>query len=73
MADERKRVEELHEPARAELLFFFSFFETKVLFSYARKLFKIEYLHIWSIKYRLITKLITELVCKLGDKSNESN
>ena len=35
------------------------------------KIFKIESFHIWSIKYRLITKLITELVCKLRDESNK--
>ena len=29
--------------------------------------------NIWSIKYRLITKLITDLVCKLRDESNEPN
>ena len=27
--------------------------------------------HIWSIKYRLIKQLITEVVCKLRDESNE--
>ena len=44
-----------------------------VLFSCVRKVFEIEFLHIWNIKHRLITKLITELVYKLRDESNESN
>ena len=38
-----------------------------------RKVFKMKSLHIRSIKYRLIIKLITELVCKLRDESNEPN
>ena len=29
--------------------------------------------NIWSIKYRLITKLITDLICKLRDESNKPN
>jgi len=29
--------------------------------------------NIWSIKYRLIIKLITDLVCKLRDESNKPN
>ena len=45
----------------------------QALFSCVRKVFEMESLHIWSIKYRIITKLITELVCKLRDESNESN
>ena len=42
-------------------------------FSCPCKVVKMESLHIWSIKYRLITKLITKLVCKLRDESNEPN
>ena len=45
----------------------------KASFSCAHKIFEMESLHIWSIKYRLITKLITELVCKLPDEPNEPN
>ena len=44
-----------------------------VLFSCVRKVFEIESLNISSIKHRLITKLITELVYKPRDESNESN
>ena len=45
----------------------------KASFSWVRKVFEIKSLHIRSIKYRLITKLITEFVCKLRDESNEPN
>ena len=37
------------------------------------KNFETESFHIYSIKYKLIIKLITELVCKLRDESNETN
>ena len=33
-----------------------------------RKIFGREFLYIWSIKYKLITKLIIEIVCKLRDE-----
>ena len=32
------------------------------------KLFEMESFHIWSIKYKIIIKLCTELVCKLRDE-----
>ena len=38
------------------------------VFIFCQKIF-----NIWSIKYRLITKLITDLVCKLRDESNKPN
>ena len=37
------------------------------------KVFEIESFHVWSIKYRLITKLIIEIVCKIRDEFNEPN
>ena len=37
------------------------------------KVFETAYLYICNIKHRLITKLITELVYKLRDESNEHN
>ena len=37
------------------------------------KIFEMASLHICSIKYRLITKLIADLVCKSRDESNEPN
>ena len=37
------------------------------------KVFERKSFHIRSIKHRLITKIITELVCKLRDESNEPN
>ena len=39
----------------------------KASFSCSYKIVKIKSLHILNIKHRLITKLITELVCKLRD------
>ena len=45
----------------------------KALFSCAFKIFEIEFFHIWSIKYKLIIKLITELVYKLRDKFIKTN
>jgi len=39
----------------------------------SRKIFKKIFFHISSIKYRLIIKLITKIVCKLRDKFNEPN
>ena len=42
-------------------------------FSWVCKICEIESLHIKSIKHRLITKLITEFICKLRDESNEPN
>ena len=37
------------------------------------KVFERESFYIWSTKHRLIIKLITELVCKSRDESNEPN
>ena len=42
-------------------------------FSCSYKVSEMEFLHIWCIKYRLITKLITELVCKLRDEFINAN
>ena len=39
-----------------------------VHFAFFKRIF-----NIWSTKYRLIAKLITDLVCKLRDESNEPN
>ena len=38
-----------------------------------RKIIQMESLHIRSIKYRLITKIITEFVCKLRDGFIKTN
>ena len=38
-----------------------------------RKVFERESFYIWSTKHRLIIKLITKLVCKSRDESNEPN
>ena len=40
---------------------------------FSRKNFEREFFHFLNIKYELITKLITELICKLQDESNEHN
>ena len=37
------------------------------------KFFEKTFFYIWSTKYRLITKIITELVCKSRDEFNEAN
>jgi len=37
------------------------------------KVFEIESFHVWSIKYRLITKLIIDSVRKSQNESNEHN
>ena len=42
-------------------------------FSCACKIFEMKSFYIWSIKYKLITKLITKLNYKLWDKSNKPN
>ena len=39
----------------------------------ACKFFENASFYIWSTKYRLITKIITVLVCKSRDESNEPN
>ena len=38
-----------------------------------RKIFEKTFFYIWSIKHKLITKIIIELVCKSRDESNEPN
>ena len=43
------------------------------LFRCTCKLFEREYFRIWSIKHRLITKLITEHICKLRDEFIKAN
>ena len=49
-------------------LYIFLFYLVKFSFSCPCKVVKMKIFHIWSTKYRLITKLITELVCKLQDE-----